>query len=322
MESVEAENASSGKIVTLTFNPCIDKSSWVEALAPEKKLRCPDFKKEAGGGGINVAKAIKNLGGDHLLAIYLAGGCTGILLNSLVQKENVQSKVIDTGMDTRENIMIIDRATNLQYRFITPGDAVKECHWQHTLEAVENVPDCKYLVVSGSLQRGYPKDILERLAEIAGRKGARLIIDVPGEALRDHPVGEVYLLKPNLHELCTLSEREELHGGEIAGAARDIISKKISEVVVVSMGPAGALLVTKDLTEQIMAPPVKRKSTVGAGDSMVAGIVMYLAAGRDIKEAVMFGVACGTAATMNEGTRLCNLKDAEKLYKVIRGFGN
>ena len=86
------------------------------------------------------------------------------------------------------------------------------------------------------------------------------------------------------------------------------------------MGAAGALLVTKDIAEQFMAPPVKRKGTVGAGDSMLAGIVMYLSAGKNIKDAVRFGVACGTAATLNEGTQLCNLTDAKKLYNVMKQY--
>lgn len=309
-------------IVTITFNPCIDKSSAVEALLPDKKLRCAAFKNEAGGGGINVAKALKRLGSNDLSAIYLAGGYTGIILNSLLQKEGIRSKVIDTGVDTRENIMITDKATNLQYRFITPGDPIREFHWQQCLMAVEDMTDCKYLVVSGSMQAGYPVSIFEQAAAIAKQKGAKLIIDIPGETLKTYVVRDAYLLKPNLNELSVLSGKEELHGSQIADAAKEIISKNISEVVVVSMGAAGALLVTKDIIEQFMAPPVKRKSTVGAGDSMVAGITMYLSANKNIKEAVRFGVACGTAATMNEGTQLCNLTDVEKLYNLMNKCRN
>jgi 6-phosphofructokinase 2 len=167
------------------------------------------------------------------------------------------------------------------------------------------------------MQAGYPEDIFERLAAIAKKKGAKLIIDIPGETLKAYPVRDAFLLKPNLNELSVLAGKEELHGNEITDAAKDIISKNISEVVIVSMGAAGALLVTKDITEQFMAPPVKRKSTVGAGDSMVAGIVLRLSAHKDMKEAVRFGVACGTAATMKEGTQLCNLKDVEKLYHLM-----
>ena len=307
------------EIVTITFNPCIDKSSSVNALLPDKKLRCTSFINEAGGGGINVARAIKKLGGNAL-AIYMAGGYTGILLQSLLKAESIDSVVIDTGADTRENIMIVDKATNLQYRFITPGNPIKEKQWKQCLEVIEKIIDIEYIVLSGSLQQGFPSNIFERLSTIAKQKQARLIIDIPAETLQSFPVKGAYLLKPNLNELSMLAGKEELHGDEITSVARKIIANNICEVLIVSMGAAGALLVTKDIAEQFMAPPVKRKSTVGAGDSMLAGIVMYLSAKKDIKEAVRFGVACGTAATLNEGTQLCDKADADKLYNVMNQY--
>ena len=306
-------------IVTITFNPCIDKSSFIDALLPDKKLRCTPFVQEAGGGGINVARAVKKLGGNAL-AVYFAGGYTGTVLQNLLKTEGIEMLVIDTGTDTRENIMIVDKATNLQYRFITPGFAVQPTHWQQLLEAIENITNTKYIVVSGSMQQGFPENIFERLSLIAAKKNARFIVDIPAETMQSHPVKGAYLLKPNLNELSMLSGKEELQSNEIISAARDIISKNICEVVIVSMGAAGALLVTNDIAEQFMAPPVKRKSTVGAGDSMLAGIVMYLSANKNIKEAARFGVACGTAATLNEGTQLCSIADAEKLYKVMQQY--
>lgn len=306
-------------ILTITFNPCIDKSSTVDALLPDKKLRCTAFKNEAGGGGINVARAIKKLGGNAL-AVYLAGGYTGIVLQNLLKAEAIETEVIDTGIDTRENIMIMDRATNLQYRFITPGNPVKEIHWKKCLTCLEQINPIEYIVVSGSMQPGFPENIFERIAVIAKQKKAKLILDIPAEALSAYTIKNVFILKPNLNELSMLAGKEELHGDEIITAARTIISKNICEVVIVSMGAAGALLVTKDIAEQFMAPPVKRKSTVGAGDSMVAGIVTYLSAGKNIKEAVRYGIACGTAATLNEGTQLCNIKDVAELYQLMQQY--
>jgi len=303
-------------IVTITFNPCIDKSCYVDALVPDKKLRCTPFVNEPGGGGINVARALKKLGSEAL-AVYLAGGYTGIVLSNLLREEKIDTMVIDTNTDTRENIMVTDKSTGLQYRFITPGNAIQEIHWQQCLQAVDHLDNLEYLVVSGSFQEGFSPDIFERLSMIAKNKHAKLVIDIPAEAMQRYTISNAYLLKPNLNELSMLAAKEELHGDEIASAARAIISKNICEVVLVSMGAAGALLVTKNITEQFMAPPVKRKSTVGAGDSMLAGIVLFLQQGKDIKDAVRFGIACGTAATMNEGTQLCNRTQAEGLYRFI-----
>ncbi|HVZ97871.1 MAG TPA: 1-phosphofructokinase family hexose kinase [Chitinophagaceae bacterium] len=303
-------------IVTITFNPCIDKSCYIDALVPDKKLRCTPFVNEAGGGGINVARAIKKLG-SSALAVYLAGGYTGIVLRNSLQEEGVDAIAIDTGVDTRENIMVTDKSTHLQYRFITPGYAIQETHWRQCLQAVEELNNMEYLVVSGSFQEGFPPDIFGRLSSIAKKKCAKLVIDIPAEAMQRYAVSDAYLLKPNLNELSMLAGKEELHGDEIADAAKVIISRNICEVVLASMGAAGALLVTKDITEQFTAPPVKRKSTVGAGDSMLAGTVLYLHLKKSIREAVRFGIACGTAATMNEGTQLCNRTEAERLYRFI-----
>jgi len=305
------------EIVTITFNPCIDKSTCVDALLPEKKMRCTPFISEAGGGGINVARAIKKLGGNAT-AVYAAGGFTGSILQALLTEEKIDSVIIKTDAATRENIIVVDKATNLQYRFITPGDQIKEREWQECLEAAEKITGAKYMIVSGSLQTGIPYNIFEKISFIAKQKNARLILDAPAEALKACMPQDIYLMKPNLNELSVLSGMPELHGDEISDAARQLIDKNICEVVVVSMGAAGALLVTKNKSEQIPAPPVKRKSTVGAGDSMVAGIVLGLSNNKSISEAVRYGVACGTAATLNAGTQLCALKDTEKLYQLMQ----
>ena len=306
-------------IVTITLNPCVDISSSIDALKPEKKLRCAPLVYEAGGGGINVARAIKKLGGEAL-AIYLAGGNAGANLQSLLAAESLNSMLIDTGVNTRVNVMMVDKATGLQYRFVTNGSPINEAYCEQCMQAVEKLSDVNYIVVSGSLQPGLPLDLFERLSAIAKEKQAKLIIDVPTDVIKTYTIKGVYLLKPNLNELSMLAGREELEGDDITNAARTIITKGICEVVVVSMGAAGALLITRDIAQRFIAPLVKVKTTVGAGDSMVAGIVLYLSKGKDIMEAVRFGIASGTAATMNDGTQLCKLEDAERLYKeMLRG---
>ena len=112
--------------------------------------------------------------------------------------------------------------------------------------------------------------------------------------------------------------KEELNIELVEDMPRTIIEKGNCEVVVVSMGPAGAMLVTKDMAQQIIPPAVIRKSAVGAGDSMVAGMVLSLSGNKNLIETVKYGVACGTAATMNPGTELCRLEDAEHLYRLIQ----
>jgi len=303
-------------IITITFNPCIDKSTSVAALIPEKKLKCASPKFEPGGGGINVARAIKKLGGD-VTAIYPAGGYTGKFFTQLLEKEGINIIGIETANHTRENLIVLDESTNQQYRFGMPGQLQNEKEWQECLEAIDKMKDVEFIVASGSLAPGIPMDIFGRIAVIAKKKNAKLVVDTSGEALKQAVEKGVYLLKPNLGELSSLVGKEEIDIEMVIPVAREIISKGQSEIIVVSMGPAGAMLVTKDESLHIVPPPVKRKSTVGAGDSMVAGIVLSLAGNKSLKEAVQYGVACGTAAIMNSGTELCKPADVDRLYTAI-----
>jgi 6-phosphofructokinase 2 len=303
-------------IVTITLSPCIDKSTSIPALIPEKKLKCTAPKLEPGGGGINVARAIKKLGGEAF-TIFPSGGYTGKFFNHLLEKENIPAIIIQTINETRENIIVLDEYTNNQYRFGMPGTALNEKEWQQCLKAVEKINNAEFIIASGSLPPGVPLNIYAQLAKIAKNKNAKFIVDTSGEALKQAMDEGVYLLKPNLGELCALVGKEELQPEEAKGIAKEIIAKGKCKVMVVSMGAAGAMLVTNKIDQTITPPQVKRKSTVGAGDSMVAGIVFYLSQGKSIVEAVQYGVACGTAATINPGTELCKKEDADKLYFQI-----
>lgn len=303
-------------IVTITFSPCIDKSTSIKKLVPDKKLQCLAPKLEPGGGGINVARAIKKLGGQAT-AIFPSGGYTGKHFNHLLEQEKIHSVIIETRNETRENIIVMDEAENRQYRFGMPGTHLTEEEWKKCLEAVVEINEISFIIASGSLPPGVPNNIYALLAKISRTKKAKFVVDTSGQALTEAVAEGVYLLKPNLGELCMLSGKAELLQDEIVATAKEIIARGKCEVMIVSMGKAGAMLITKDAAELITPPPVIRKSTVGAGDSMVAGIVYYLSKGKNILEAAKYGVACGTAATMNTGTELCDVKDVEKLYKSM-----
>jgi 6-phosphofructokinase 2 len=307
-------------IITITFSPCIDKSTTVPSLIPENKLKCTTPKLEPGGGGINVARAIKKLGGE-VVAIFPSGGYTGKYFNHLMEQEKVSSIIIETANETRENIIVLDESTNNQYRFGMPGTPLTESEWKQCLKAVEEVSNAKYIIASGSLPPGVPADIYAQLAKVAKKVNAKFTVDASGEALNQATDEGVYLLKPNLGELSSLAGKKELHPGEVEDIAASIIKKGKCEAMVVSMGAAGAMLATNSMAEIIKPAPAIRKSTVGAGDSMVAGIIFFLSQGKNLSDAVRYGVACGTAATMNPGTALCKKKDADRLYALMEEAG-
>jgi 6-phosphofructokinase 2 len=302
-------------ILTVTFNPCIDKSTSVDRLAPEEKLKCAKPTFEPGGGGVNVARAIKRLGGDAV-AIYPSGGYSGKFLDMLIQKENIDSLTVETKKHTRENLIVFETSSNNQYRFGMPGQEMEKEEWEKCLQLIDE-HGSEYIVVSGSLTPGIPDDIIAQIASSAKRKNRKVIVDSSGEALRLAIEEGVFLCKPNLHELSMLMNKERLNENEMEKAAMDLVDKGKCEIVVVSMGAKGALLMSKNESYRAKAPDVKIKSTVGVGDSMVAGIVYSLSRGMNLKETLQYGIACGTAATLNPGTQLSHLDDVKQLLQLI-----
>ncbi|WP_309608103.1 1-phosphofructokinase family hexose kinase [Flavobacterium sp.] len=300
-------------IVTLTINPSVDKSANFNGLIAEQKIRCESPQYDAGGGGINVSKAIARLGGQSL-CVFTAGGSTGERLEKLIQQENIEYKTIPTKNWTRENFTGFDTVSKLQYRFNFPGTALSKTEMEEILKFIKNLKT-KYLVISGSLNEELPTEFYKKIAELIKPTSIKLIVDTSGEALLKVLETGVYLVKPNLGELAKLIGVEKIKSNEVETAAKKLIKNGSAEIVVVSLGAEGAILVTKDETHLVKAPKVEMKSTVGAGDSMVGGMVWALSQNKSLKEVIQWGVSCGTAATMNEGTQLFKVEDVMKLLE-------
>jgi 6-phosphofructokinase 2 len=302
------------KIVTLTMNPTIDKSSTVGQVIPERKLYCGPPTYEPGGGGINVSRAIKKLGGDSF-ALYPAGGPTGLMLEQLLNDEGLNHRLIQVSGWSRENLIVLEETSGQQYRFGMPGPELGEEEWKRCLDVLSSFkPGADYIVASGSLPRGVPSDFYARAAVIANAAGARLIVDTYGEALKFALEIGVYLIKPNIREFRELTGDELKGETTIKARAMKIVESGQAKVVVISLGAAGVLLVSETGCERIQPPTVPIVSKVGAGDSMVAGIALSLGRGKTIRDSIRFGVASGTAAVMTPGTELCRREDAERLY--------
>ena len=305
-------------ILTVTLNPAIDKSTRVSGIVPDKKLRCETPKYEPGGGGINVSRAIMQLGG-HARTLYLSGGHTGVFFGELLGREGLTDLLpVEISGLTRESFIVVDSQNGQQFRFGMDGPEVSEEEFRACLSAIEKQGTVEYLVGSGSLPPGLGTDAYARMARLARPQQARFILDTSGEALRAAADEGVYLLKPNLNELSQLVGEKELDFEYVDEAGLELIRKGFCEVVAVSLGPQGAMLVTQDGYAHIAAPAVKVRSTVGAGDSMVAGMTLALSRNWPLEKVVQYGVAAGSAATLNEGTDLCQRPDVERLLKHMQ----
>ena len=313
---IENKQMKTFDIVTLTINPALDKSVNFSGLVAEQKIRCEAPRYDAGGGGINVSKAIHRLGGESL-CIFTSGGPTGKMMEDCLVAEGIQTSVIPVHNWTRENFVAFDKYTKSQYRFGFPGSVLSVNEQNLILSTIASMSP-KFLVLSGSLNEGLQHDFYCQIIQRINPRQTKVIVDTSGPALQKALESGVYLAKPNVGELAKLVSAEKLELNDVSDAAMSIIAQRNAEVIVVSLGPHGAILVTKEQSEFVPAPHVVKKSTVGAGDSMVGGMVWALSQNKPLKEVVQWGVACGTAATMNEGTQLFKKTDAVGLFHWLQ----
>jgi 6-phosphofructokinase 2 len=302
-------------ILTVTLNPAIDKSTSTDLIEPEAKQRCADVLNEPGGGGINVSKALKKLNAPSV-ALFPAGGYNGEMLKSLLSKEGIHFHSINSTVETRENWVVLESATNRQFRFTFPGRPIEEQVVKDLVEDIRSFSP-EFVVTSGSLPRGLPDYFYGLIVKTAIAAGAKCIVDTSGPALQALKGRNAYLIKPNIAELSKMLNIEGLAHSEVADAAQQAVRDGFAELIAVSMGADGAWLVSAEERYFTAAPPVKKKSTVGAGDSMVAGITYMLQQKQPLRQVINFGVACGSAATMNDGTMLFNPGDVYQLYEEI-----
>ena len=303
-------------IVTLTLNPAIDGAAETEKVRPIRKIRTWGERYDPGGGGINVAQVIQELGGSAF-AVYLSGGITGSLLDGLVRAAGLRSRRVPIAGETRISYSVHEQSSDLEYRFVPEGPVVDRPEWQACLAAVESV-DCDYLVASGSLPRGVPADFYVKVEEIAERKGAKLILDTSGDALRKAAEHGVYLIKPSLGELEDLTGLALSEARDQEAAVRKLVASGAAQIVALTLGRDGALLATSNGTRRIQGVKVTPKSAVGAGDSFLAAMTFGLAQGRDPEDAFLLAAAAGTAAVLSMGTALLRRADVERIYEAIR----
>ncbi len=311
MEELEA-------IVTLTMNPAVDRSMHVPYMTPYAKMRGSAPSAQPGGGGLNVSRVVRTLGGTSL-ALYTSGGAMGLLLYELLERDQIEHLPIPVTGTTRESVTVTDDSTGLYYRYLMPGPALDEVECQRSLEEISSVLDgAEYLVVSGSLPAGVPDSFYAELVRVARDANIRVILDAAGEPLRQAlDEGGVYLVKPNMRELSGILRRPIRDGRDQEAAARELVRAQRAAVVVVSMGLAGVLMVTESSSERIPSPVVPLACKIGAGDSMIGALVLALAQGESLRSAVLWGVAAGASAAMNPGTELCRRADTERLYDLM-----
>lgn len=304
-------------IFTLTMNPAVDVCASVDRIVPIHKLRCGSARRDAGGGGINVARVVRRMGGNPT-AIFPAGGPVGQLLRRLVDAENVAQAIVPISADTREDFTVDETATGMQFRFVLPGPFLSQEEQCACLSAVASrLTASSYLVASGSLPPGVSPEHYAHIAEIASSAGAKMFLDSSGTSLRAALGRGVYLIKPSLREF------EELVGTKLPDerarltAARNLVSGGKCSYVALSMGAEGAILVGAEIALGARAPRIEPVSTVGAGDSFLGAFAWAFAQHQSPRDALKLAVAAGSAALLSPGTDLCHRADIDRLARGI-----
>jgi len=304
------------QLVTITMNPAVDISTTTPRIEPVRKLRCGPARRDPGGGGINVARVFRRLGGEAL-AVFPAGGPIGAMLERLVAAEHLPSVSVPIAGDTREDFTVVDAGSGEEFRFVLPGPKLAPEEWQECLRATLR-NESEFLVASGGLPPGVPDDFHAQLARRAKADGARLALDCSGPALKAALEAGVWLVKPNLRELEDYASRVlETQAHQIA-AARAIVLGGGAEIVALTLGDHGALLVTARHCWRASALPIRRVSSVGAGDSFLGALVWALAYGKSMEEAFRWAIAAGSAALLSPGTELAHAADVKRLLPLVK----
>jgi len=302
-------------ILTVTVNPSLDVTTSIPRLEPQRKLRCGPPANDAGGGGVNVSRAIRELGGDSRAFVAL-GGDTGRQYARLLRETGVEYVEFPLPGETRSSMTVMEAESGLHYRFVLPGPAQLPAIGEEMLAELGRIvnKDVRYVVASGSLLPGMAPDFYARLAGIVRWQGARLILDTHGEALKQALPGLPYLIRLNEIEARELAQDTE-RGGSIAELARALVGRHVAEVVVVGLGEHGSLITSAAGQFSITPPRVMVHSMVGAGDSYVAALTLALSRDWSLETANRYGVAAAACAVTHEATELCDRAGTDELFK-------
>jgi 1-phosphofructokinase family hexose kinase len=303
-------------IISLTLNPAVDKTVFVPHLGPEAVTRVTRSQLDPGGKGINVSRVLHRLGRPTIAFGFLAGDL-GAIISRALDEEGVAHRFAWVSGQTRLDVIVVDESSGGSLKLWDRGPEVDGPALGALLADVTRwLPSCRVLVAAGSLPPGVPADVYGQLLAEAARLGVRTILDADGETLRLGLAGRPTLIKPNVAEAASLLGRPLPDFAARVAAARELLGRG-PRAVVISMGAEGSICASGERVVHAVAPAIECRSTVGSGDSLVAGIAIALADGSDLTEGLRLGTAAGAATAMTHGTELGSAADVERLTAAV-----
>jgi 6-phosphofructokinase 2 len=302
-------------IYTVTLNPALDRAINIESLLDDDTIRIISEQSYAAGKGIDVSRVIKELGGQSV-ALGMIGGYDGLHLEGLLINAGVMTQLTKISHETRTNIILKEKNSGKQYVISAKGPDVDPVEIGQFYNHILSITDMNYMVLSGSLPQGVSPNIYSQLILAGRKKGAFIFLDADNTALKESisfiPTG----IKPNIHELSRLTGRDLNSDDEIIDACKSLHLKGL-KYILVSRGKQGLLFSSDEQIIKAVAPPVNVESTVGAGDSAVAGFILAHSMGKSMPECVKLACASGTATAQTPGTELCHKEDVERILPLV-----
>lgn len=303
-------------ILSITLNPALDVATSVPEVIPDRKLYTATPRVDPGGGGVNVARTIRKLGGAAT-ALVAVGGVTGARLVDLLKAEGVPILPVPVAGETRQSLAVTSDSTGAQFRFILPGERLGKADADRLLESIEDAtPASGYVVLSGSVAPGLGDDFPQRIQEAIAPRSDRMIVDTsksPLARLLAHPTAPLYLLRVDQVEaaqaapdLATLSDT--------AAFAGQLVARGVARMVVVGRGAEGSVLATPDARVHCRSAEVPVRSKIGAGDAFVGAMTLALSRGDAPDQALRWGVAAASATVGTDATELCDRGMTEQLF--------
>ncbi|MCG6904683.1 MAG: 1-phosphofructokinase family hexose kinase [Rhodobacter sp.] len=306
-------------ILTITLNPTVDFATSAPRVYPEHKLRCSHPHIDPGGGGINVARAIRMLEGQAT-ALVAIGATTGAHLLQLLALEGVPTVAFQGPGETRQSMSVTDESTGEQFRFVMPGPSWSEADVERGLVSIDQAAgDGTLVVLSGSQPPGVAKEFPSILADHIAGRGAQLIVDTSGPALFNlvsAPHESIFVLRMDSAEAEELAGRLLPERTDTAAFSESLVAKGVAKNIIVARGADGSVLSNAEGSWHSVAPKIEVVSKVGAGDSFVGGFTLAAARGKPLPDCLAYGVAAASAACTTEGTRLCDKATTERLLAL------
>lgn len=307
-------------ILTITLNPAFDVSTAVDTVTPGPKLRCEEPRYDPGGGGVNVSRAIKRLGGRSKAFVAL-GGETGAAFNALLNAEDIPVALFEVAGNTRQSFAVSESSTGRQFRFQLPCPPWTSQQTDSALETLKPLlTHGAIAVLSGSVPAGVPADIVETINKMAVDVGAELVVDTSGDALAvaaANPGPAFALLRMDGAEAAEVSGRTFATPQQLADYGMELVSAGAANRLVMSMGAKGTVGVSATERFFCRPPKIRPLSAVGAGDSMVAAIALELSRGGSFRDAVRHGVAAAGSAVLTPATELCSKATADEILPQV-----